>query len=56
MAPYAVGIGGGNTELGCCKVVQVKDLSQLVDFIFNLKFVFIPLYQENLNIAVSGVV
>lgn len=49
-------VKGGNEELIGCEPVQVtEDSSQLVEFPLDLKFVLLPSYQQDLNLAVSRV-
>jgi hypothetical protein len=53
---FAMRVGGGNEEsLRCEPVLFAKDLFQLVEFQLNLELVFIPLYQKDLNIAISRI-
>ena len=56
LVQFAMRVGGGNKELVSCESVHLfKDGLQLVQFQLNLELVFIPLYQKDLNVAVSRI-
>lgn len=56
LVQFAMRVGGGNKELVSCESVHLfKDGLQLVQFQLDLELVFIPLYQKDLNVAVSRI-
>lgn len=56
LVQFAMRVGGGNKELASCESVHlVKDVLQLVEFQLNLEFIFIPLYQKDLNVVISRI-
>ena len=56
LVEFAMRVRGRNKKLVSCESVHLfKDTLQLVKFQLNLELVFIPLYQKDLDVAISRI-